>query len=118
MALHIDPPLQDGGVDYDGLHMRTSVHSSPENQLSPFGCTAQFRAYRKNGEMKQFAPLDKISLLRIDFVDIEATALKWAQEGRLADAQLLSEAKLKYEQALALLIEEKYPNLSVEVTSE
>jgi len=77
--------------------------------------TATFRPYKKNGNAKLFAPTDKIGMLRISVPDIEKKALEWAQAGRLEDAEVLSNAMWLYQQALALFIEDEYPNLTVEV---
>ena len=115
MALKITPAITEAGIDFDHLHLRTSVNSAPENDASPFGLKASFRVYKKNGDNKLFAPTDKINLLKISISDIEKKATEFALAGRLEDAQVLANAINHYEQALALLIMEEYPNLTVEV---
>jgi len=115
MALKISPKYQTGGEEFDHLHLRTAVNTSPENDESPFSVTATFRSYKKNDDQKLFAPTDKVGLVKINVPDIEKKAMEWVTAGRLEDAQLLSDAMEKYQQALGLFIEDAYPNLTVDV---
>jgi len=115
MALKVSPAFTEAGVDFDYLHLRTAVNTAPENDTSPFGVEASFRPYKKSGTEKLFSATDKVEILRVSVSDIEAKAAEWAMAGRLADAQLLADAMTKYEQALALFIEDKYKNLTVTV---
>lgn len=115
MALKISPPYETGGESFGHLHLKTAVNSAPENDESPFGVNATFRPYKKNGDQKLFVPSDKVKDLRVSIPDIEAKAMEWAQAGRIEDAQVLSEAMDKYQQALALFLEDQYPHLTVDV---
>jgi hypothetical protein len=115
MALKVSPPFKHGGLEYDYLHLRNASNGAPETDESPFGVVARFRPYKLTGTEKSFAPTDKIPLREITVKDIEAKAVEWATAGRIEDAGLLADAMDKYQQALALFLEDEYPELTVDV---
>lgn len=115
MAIKITPPKTEAGIEFDHLHLRSAVNTATENDDSPFSMQARFRLYKKNGDNKLFAPTDKIGFIEVNVPDVEAFAMGLAQQGRLEEAQLIGQAIVAYEKALALFISEKHPELTVEV---
>jgi len=115
MALKVTPPFEHGGEQFDMLHMKVSSHRAAETDEAPLDCNAGFRAYKKNGDKRQFAPTDMIPPIRISVVDLEKKAIQFAQAGFPEKAQVISNAMTEYQKALALFIEDEHVNLTVEV---
>jgi len=115
MALKVTPPFEHGGEQFDMLHMKVSSHRAVETDEAPLDCNASFRAYKKNGTQRCFAPTDKIPPIRVSVADLEKKAIQFAQAGFPEKAQVISDAMTDYQKALALFIEDQHPELTVEV---